>query len=316
MHRNEINELERGAEQMDAINVKSLSKSYDGQIFALKDINLSIPQGEIFGFLGPNGSGKTTTVRLLNGILTPTRGEAFVMGSRVYTDAVKIHSFCGVMTETAASYENLTGFENLQFFGKMYGLCGKELNERCTELLKDLDLYDARDKKVKNYSTGMKKKVSLARALIHRPKVLFLDEPTSGLDPEAAANVTNLISGLAKQEGVTVFLCTHQLKYAEDICTLYGFIHNGQLLGFGTFNELLEQKNSGIYLDIRGRDIPKLQAAEEFNSNSCKIAIKNDEDVSRIIREIVSKGGSIFEAKQTHWSLEDLYFSFEKGESK
>lgn len=301
---------------MEAINIHGLSKSYDGQIFALKNIDFSIPQGEIFGFLGPNGSGKTTTVRLLNGILAPTSGEAFVMGSSVYTDAVKIHTFCGVMTETAASYENLTGYENLQFFGKMYDLDGKKLEERCLELLKKLDLYDARDKKVKTYSTGMKKKISLARALIHRPKVLFLDEPTSGLDPEAAANVTDLISGLAKQDGVTVFLCTHQLKYAQDICTLYGFIHNGQLLGFGTFNELLEQKNSCIYLDLRGKDIPKFQSSMDFNSNSCRLPIKNDEDVSRIIKEIVSKGGSIYEAKQTHWSLEDLYFSFEKEESK
>lgn len=301
---------------MDAINVKSLSKSYDGQPFALRDIDLSIPQGEIFGFLGPNGSGKTTTVRLLNGILTPTSGEASVMGSSIYTDAIKIHSFCGVMTETAASYENLTGYENLQFFGKMYDLSGKKLKERCMELLKGLELYEARDKKVKNYSTGMKKKISLARSLIHRPKVLFLDEPTSGLDPEAAANVTNLISGLAKQDGVTVFLCTHQLKYAEDICTLYGFIHNGQLLGFGTFNKLLEQKNSGLYLELRGRNIPRLHSNEELSSGRCRVAIKNDEDVSRIITEIVSMGGSIYEAKQIHWSLEDLYFSFEKGESK
>lgn len=301
---------------MDAINVKSLSKSYDGQAFALRDIDLSIPQGEIFGFLGPNGSGKTTTVRLLNGILTPTSGEASVMGSSIYTDAVKIHSFCGVMTETAASYENLTGYENLQFFGKMYNLSGKKLKERCMELLKELELYEARDKKVKNYSTGMKKKISLARSLIHRPKVLFLDEPTSGLDPEAAANVTNLISGLAKQDGVTVFLCTHQLKYAEDICTLYGFIHNGQLLGFGTFNKLLEQKNSGLYLELRGRNIPRLHSTEELSNDRCRVAIKNDEDVSRIITEIVSMGGSIYEAKQIHWSLEDLYFSFEKGELK
>ena len=297
---------------MNSIVVNNLSKSYDGKKYALKNVSFSIPKGEVFGFLGPNGSGKTTTVRLLNEILTPTSGSASILGYDLNKNSTKIHSLCGVMTETAASYENMSGMENLKFFGNMYGLTEKEIDKRSRELLKSLDLYEFKDKKVKTYSTGMKKKISLARALLHEPEILFLDEPTSGLDPEAAVNVTNMIRELSKQRGVTVFLCTHQLKYAEDICTLYGFIHQGELLGFGTFNELLKKKNSSVYLEVRGVNIPQIRGMECISQDKVRISVENDEEVSNILYKILSGGGRIYEAKQVHWSLEDLYFSYGK----
>ena len=159
----------------------------------------------------------------------------------------------------------------------------------------------------------MKKKISLARALLHEPEILFLDEPTSGLGPEAAANVTSMIRELSKQRGVTVFLCTHQLKYAEDICTLYGFIHQGELLGFGTFKELLKQKNSSVYLEVRGINMPQIRGMEYISHDEARISVEDDEEVSDILYKILSGGGRIYEAKQVHWSLEDLYFSYGKG---
>lgn len=299
---------------MKAIEVKGLCKSYDGEKFALSDISFSIPQGEIFGFLGPNGSGKTTTVRILNGILGPSSGSAEVLGVDVSKNPVDIHSFCGVMTETALPYENLTGLENLNFFGSMYGLTKSEIKDRSGRLLKSLDLYEARDKKVKAYSTGMKKRISLARALLHNPKILFLDEPTSGLDPEAAMNVTTMIRKLSKEHGVTVFMCTHQLKYAEEICTLYGFIGEGTMLGFGTFNELLNKKNSSIQLEIRGQNIPDIEGVEKTEEGKLRIPIKGDKEASIAIQNITSKGGNIYEARQIHWNLEDLYFAYRKEE--
>jgi ABC-2 type transport system ATP-binding protein len=299
---------------MNAIETYQLKKSYDGSKLALDQASFEIGQGEIFGFLGPNGSGKTTMVRLLNGILVPSDGSAAVMGKDILNDQTEIHKLCGVMTETALMYENLTGIENLKFFGRLHGMTERVIRESSDVLFKSLELVEARDKKVKTYSTGMKRRLSLARALLHGPKVLFLDEPTSGLDPESAMNVTKMIKQLSIEHGVTVFLCTHQLKYAEEICTLYGFIHNGIMLGFGTFDELLKQKNSSKYLEIRGEKLPLIKSSEVNQEGKLRIPIQSDSDVTMILQDILSKGGKIYEAKQIKWNLEDLYFSFQKGE--
>lgn len=297
---------------MNVIEITDLSKSYDNKQNALDSINLNIQKGEIFGFLGPNGSGKTTTVRLLNGILTPTSGQARVLGLDIRTKQREIHGLSGVMTETALMYENLTGMENLMFFGRMFSMPLEDVKERSKALLDALELTDSGDKKVKAYSTGMKRRLSIARALLHRPEILFLDEPTAGLDPESALKVTKLVKQLSLESGVTVFLCTHQLKYAEEICTSYGFIHQGKILGAGTFDELLAMKNSKKYLDIRGKDIPDFPNLEKRMDSSVRLSIKSDAEVSGILAKIIQDGGEVYEAKQVRWDLEDLYFSFQK----
>lgn len=300
---------------MNAINIENLKKSYDGQTNALNNISLSIPKGEIFGFLGPNGSGKTTTVRMLNGILSATSGYAEILGIPVGENNLEIHRLCGVMTESSSCYENLTAKQNLIFFGKMHGMNEKSLNERTDFILKRLELLDVKDKKVKSFSTGMRKRVSLAIALVHNPRILFLDEPTSGLDPENALNVTRIIKELANENEVTIFLCTHQLKYAEDICTLYGFINNGNILGLGTFDELASRKNATLQLRIRGKNISdKFGFIHEGNDIYIK-SILGDKDVNILIQGILTNGGEIYEAVQQKWSLEQLYFKYIKGTS-
>lgn len=300
---------------MNAIEIDKLKKTYDGRAYALEETSFSIAQGEVFGFLGPNGSGKTTTVRLLNGILTPSGGHATVMGKDIAKEQTEIHKLCGVMTETALMYENLTGMENLTFFGRLHRMADKAIKDRGLALFASFELLEAKDRKLKTYSTGMKRRLSLARALLHSPKVLFLDEPTSGLDPEAAMNVTQMIRGLSVEHGVTVFLCTHQLKYAEEICTQYGFIHQGKIIGLGTFEQLLQQKNSKIYLEIRGDELPEINASEKSPEGKLWVPIVQDADVTLILQDILSRGGKVYEAKQVRWNLEDLYFSFQKGEN-
>jgi len=297
---------------MDVIEITDLTKSYDHKLNALDSISLSIRKGEIFGFLGPNGSGKTTTVRLLNGILTPTSGHARILGMDIKTKQAEIHRLSGVMTETALMYENLTGMENLMFFGRMFSMPLQEIKDRSASLLEALELTDSADKKVKAYSTGMKRRLSIARALLHRPEILFLDEPTAGLDPESALNVTKLVKQLSIESGVTVFLCTHQLKYAEEICTSYGFIHKGKILGAGTFNELLTMKNSKKYLEVRGKNIPDFPNLEKRLDTGIRLSINTGDEVSGILTKIIREGGEVYEAKQVHWDLEDLYFSFQK----
>lgn len=300
---------------MNAISIENLKKSYDGQTNALSNISLSIPKGEIFGFLGPNGSGKTTTVRILNGVLSATSGYAEILGIPVGKNNLEIHRLCGVMTESSSCYENLTARENLIFFGKMHGIEEKLLNERTNFLLKSLELLDVKNKKVKSFSTGMRKRISLAIALIHNPQILFLDEPTSGLDPENALNVTRLIKELAEENQVTIFLCTHQLKYAEDICTLYGFINKGNILGLGTFDELASRKNAALKLKIRGKNISKEFGFVHEGNYIYNKSVSGDKEVNTLIQNILTSGGEIYEAVQQKWSLEQLYFKYIKGTS-
>ena len=300
---------------MDAINIENLKKSYDGKVNALNNISLSIPKGVIFGFLGPNGSGKTTTVRVLNGILSATSGNAEILGIPVRDNNLDIHRLCGVMTESSFCYENLTAEQNLLFFGRMHGMDEKMLNARADSILKRLELFDVRNKKVKSFSTGMKKRVSLGVALIHNPQILFLDEPTSGLDPENALNVSRLIKELAEENDVTIFLCTHQLKYAEDICTLYGFINNGNILGLGTFDELASRKNAALQLKIRGKNIAENLGFIHEDNDIYSKSITDDKEVNTLIQRILAGGGEIYEAVQQKWSLEQLYFKYIKGTS-
>ncbi|MDV3426560.1 MAG: ABC transporter ATP-binding protein [Bacillota bacterium] len=298
---------------MNAINVSDLKKSYDGQTNALNNISLSIPKGEIFGFLGPNGSGKTTTVRILNGILSATSGYTEILGKSVKEHNLELHRLCGVMTESSFCYENLTAEQNLLFFGRMHGMEEKQLVERAESFLKRLELSDVRNKRVKALSTGMRKRVSLAIALIHNPEILFLDEPTSGLDPENALNVSKLIKELAEENEVTVFLCTHQLKYAEDLCTLYGFINEGSILGFGTFEELASKKNAHLQLKIRGKNIPEKFGLTFEGNNLYSKSISGDQEVNAVIYNIIENGGEVYEVLQQKWSLEQLYFMYIKG---
>ena len=301
---------------MEAILIEHIHKSFDGKIDVLSDIGFTIPQGEIFGFLGPNGAGKTTMVRLLNGVLAASSGRASLLGLDVATESMAIHRISGVMTETALPYENLSGSENLRLFGNFHEMASAEIEARSTLLLDHLELSAHKDKKVKTYSTGMKRRLSIARALLHNPQILFLDEPTSGLDPESAHNVNQMIKTMAKEQGVTVFLCTHQLKYAEELCSLYGFIDEGKLLGFGTFDELLRQKNNHIYLEIRGKHLERasqLSGIETLDDERFRMPIDSDGSVTPILQSLLQSGVEIFEAKQTKWSLEDLYFSYQKG---
>lgn len=297
---------------MNAIEIKKLYKSYNGSENAVEDMNMNISSGEIFGFLGPNGSGKTTTVRILNGILKQSLGEAKIYGFDNINESKNIHKLCGVMTETARCYENLTAEENLDFFGRLHEIDDKELKERKVRLLKDLELYEDRNKKIREYSTGMKKRLHLSLALINEPKVLFLDEPTSGLDPENALKVLKLIKKMVKDREATIFMCTHQLKYAEEICSSYGFINKGRLLAQGSFQELLKDKNARSSILIRGENIkiPELKFQQGVYSKE----IESDKEAYEIIKEIVKKDGVIYEAKQQSWSLEELYFSFIRGD--
>jgi len=292
-----------------AISTKNLAKSYDGHVFALNALNLDIPQGGVFGFLGPNGAGKTTTVKLLTGLLKPTEGECFVLDLPPVKKPCEVHRICGVMTESARMYGQLTGAQNLIFFAKTSGMEQDASSQRADELLKELDLWDARDKKLSAYSTGMAQRLSLARALINRPQVLFLDEPTSGLDPESSQAVNALITSLAKNAGTTVFLCTHQLRYAQDICDSYGIIDKGNLLASGDFTTLCEDINCHIKAGFR---LSEGDTLEGFTSENgwWQTAVKSELEMPKMLRQVIEAGHDVFEARLVKPTLEDVYFGY------
>ncbi len=294
---------------MQTIAIQNLSKTYSGGKEALKDLSLSLNSGEVFGFLGPNGAGKTTTVKLLTGVLTPSGGTCDILGVNPYTHPEKVHSLCGIVTEHAQMYDHLTGLENLIFYASAFGMELKEGKQRSERLLKELELTEAKDRKLATYSTGMRQRLSLARALLHNPRVLFLDEPTSGLDPESAQNVNQMIHNLAQTEGITIFLCTHQLRYAQEICTRYGLIEQGSLLASGTLEELRTQVFTSKTLRICASSVPEKLNLQKRSSCEFEANIHHKQEIPILVREIVEAGGDIYSVNLKEPSLEDIYFA-------
>lgn len=298
---------------METVAIQKLSKTYPGGKEALKQLSMSLSTGEVFGFLGPNGAGKTTTVKLLIGVLSPSGGLCEIMGVNPNIQPEKVHLLSGIVTEHAQMYDNLTGIENLMFYATAFGLKQKEGKQRGESLLKELELTEAKDRKLATYSTGMRQRLSLARALLHRPKVLFLDEPTSGLDPESAQNVNQIIHNLACKEGITVFLCTHQLRYAQEICTRYGMIDQGTLLASGTIDELRARVFTSKSLRICASAVPDKLNFVKCGANEFETQIQDKKEIPDLIRKIVDAGEDIYSVNLAEPSLEDIYFALTAG---
>ncbi|MBL7167219.1 ABC transporter ATP-binding protein [Candidatus Bathyarchaeota archaeon] len=225
------------------IKSEGLSKYYGkgGEIRAVDGLDLEVYEGETFGLLGPNGSGKTTTVRLLNGIIKPTGGIATVNGFDIFIQENEVKRITGLLAESPGLYDKLSGYEFLEFMGALYDVPEEILKERIDELLKLFGLHDRRDHLIEGYSSGMKQKLLIAAALIHDPPILFLDEPTSTLDPRASHMVKELIEELADTAGKTIFMCSHLLPVVEELCDRIGIINNGRLIAVGTVKEIMAQ---------------------------------------------------------------------------
>jgi len=203
-----------------------------------------VARGRFFGFLGPNGAGKSTTIKMLTGLLRPTAGEAWIEGHSLRGDLLAIKRVIGVLPEELPLYERLTGEEYLHFAGRMYGLDKAETRRRTDELLEFLSLAEERGKLIVDYSQGMKKKVALAAALIHSPRVLFLDEPLNGIDPVSGRVVTDLLRRLASK-GVTLFFTTHVLDVVERLCDEVAIIDRGRIVAQGTLDQIRAQREGG-----------------------------------------------------------------------
>ena len=198
------------------IRTEQLSRSF-GSVQAVNELTLEIPAGIVFAFLGPNGAGKTTTIQLLLGLLEPSHGCSSVLGFDTRTQADKIREHTGALLEFSGLYERMSAEDNLDFYGRIYQMPVSERRARIKELLTHLDLWDRRGERVGTWSRGMKQQLAVARALLHHPQLVFLDEPVAGLDPIAASRLNNELASLVKQEGVTVFLSTHNMADAQKL---------------------------------------------------------------------------------------------------
>jgi ABC-2 type transport system ATP-binding protein len=241
-----------------AVELKDVTKRYN-EIVAVNKLNLTISTGEIFGLLGPNGSGKSTTLKMLLGLVQPTAGSVNVLGLDVQKQPVEVKQLVGYVPESPNIYEFLTGIEYLDFIADIYGVPTAEKKQRITEYLKALQLEGREGDMINSYSDGMKKKISLISAFIHKPKLLILDEPLNALDPRSARIVKEFLYEL-KTQGVTTIMSTHVLEIAQALCDRIGIMYQGQLLALGNMDELRQRASlpgSGledIFLRLTGTE--------------------------------------------------------------
>lgn len=225
------------------IEVSNLNKKFK-DFLAVDDVSFKVKQGEVFAFLGPNGAGKTTTIRMLTTLLQPTSGKMTVNGLNPVENQAETRKSFGIVFQDPSSDNELTAWENLEFHGVLYGVPKKLRRERIEYLLKFVELWDRKDDYVKNFSGGMKRRLEIARGLIHHPKILFLDEPTIGLDPQTRNHLWKHIKELNKKEGMTVFLTTHYMQEAEDIADRVAIIDHGKIIALGSPAELKKKTKS------------------------------------------------------------------------
>jgi len=309
---------------MNAIQTDHITRSF-GDLKAVDRLTLEIPRGTVFGFLGPNGSGKTTTIRLLLGLLDADQGSAQVLGFDTKKQADDVRVRCGALLEHHGLYERLSAADNLDYYGRIWHMSKADREKRIRELLEPVDLYDRRDEPIGRWSRGMKQKLAVARTLMHRPELIFLDEPTAGLDPVASSTLRDDLSTLVAQEGVTIFLTTHNLAEAEKLCTQVGVINHGRLLAVGSPSDL-RSKTSAPRLYVTGQGITS-QVVEEVKNNDLVKRVQKQNgklvmdlgDLTRsheIISHLVGAGVKIDEVRKEKADLEDVFLQLvdeEKG---
>jgi ABC-2 type transport system ATP-binding protein len=302
------------------IAVDNLTKKF-GEVTAVKGLTFQVEEGEIFGFLGPNGAGKTTTIRMLCCLISKTMGKATIDKYDVSreADSLQIRKMIGLVPDNVGLYEDLTAFENLDFYGKLYEVPEGRRRENIERFLRMLGLRDRKDARAGSFSKGMKQKLALARALVHEPKVLFMDEPTANLDPESAKTVRDFILEVKKQ-GRTIFLNTHNLDEAQRVCDRIGILKT-KLLTIGTPEQLREsltkpkieirlaQVDEALVSSLRKRIPNKIEVAGD------KLIIDvadPDQENPTIVAAVTSAGGQIREVTQQVPTLEDVYLQIVK----
>lgn len=300
-----------------AVETRGLTKRF-GDTVAVSRLDLQIPSGQIFGLLGPNGSGKTTTLRLLLGLIVPTEGLASVLGYSAQDEPQAIRAHAGALLEHDGLYDRFSAYDNLDYFGRIYHIEPQERRRRIERLLREIGLWDRRADPVSKWSKGMRQRLAIARALIHEPEIVFLDEPTSGLDPAAARSVRETIQRTVEERQRTFFICTHRLDEAERLCSLVGVLNRGTLVACDTPAGLTQvQARPRIALGCRGLSdavldqinaLPFVRQAQ-MQGGRLWVDLEDAASISQVVKALVYAGVDVEEVRRSQESLEEAFLA-------
>jgi len=298
------------------IQVSNLSKSF-GDLQAVKNISFKINKGEVFGFLGPNGAGKSTTINMMSTILQNDEGSILIDGISLKENPNKCKKLIGVVPQEISLYDEFTAYDNLLFWGSLYNIPKKKLKQRIEQILELIGLSDRKNDLIKNYSGGMKRRINIASAILHSPKVLFMDEPTVGVDPQSRNRIFEVVETLNKQ-GMTIIYTTHYMEEVERLCNRIAIIDNGEIIAQGTQNELQEQSNVKESVEIVFSSISdekvanlkeKLNLDISLDANKISIACDVNKDLSNIISICNEEKLSIEDLKLKKVNLEAIFLN-------
>jgi len=308
-------------EELNAIELNNLTKKF-GDFTAVDDLSLNVKEGEIFGFLGPNGAGKSTTIRMLCTLAKPTSGSATIAGYDLMNDSAMVRENIGLVAEKMIMYDTLTAAENLRFFGKLYAIPKNKLEERIDELLELVDMQQWRDTQISKFSTGMKQRINVIRALLPEPKIIFMDEPTLGLDPQTTFSIREIIRDI-NNKGVTVILTTHAMIEAEALSDRIAIIDHGKIAALDTpenlknmlsdtdttiFTTKITNLTSGMVEKIKSLDV--VTALAQQDDHHIKVSAKGGNSLNQIIDAIRFEGGNISSIINSNEStLEDVFLT-------
>jgi len=295
---------------MNAVELKNINFAYRKNELILDDISMQVPRGSIYGFLGANGAGKSTTLRLILGLMKPQQGKVSMFGNNINDTYPKHLSAVGSMIESASLYEHLSATDNLRIAGKYFGVAKNKI-EPILELVK---LQDAKKKKVKDFSTGMKQRLGLAIALQHDPELLILDEPTNGLDPNGIIALREILHQLSEQ-GKTILLSSHILSEVEKIVNRVGIINNGKIAFEGTMSALQTEKSRNLRIKLRVSDInsavllfPHMEILNRAH-DSFELTIQDQGELAAMVKKIVQNNIDIYEVSPIESNLENMFLS-------
>lgn len=303
---------------MEAIKTLGLTKKFDATV-AVDTVSFSVEKGQIFGLLGPNGAGKTTIIKMLATLLSPTSGTAFVWGHDIHKEKYRVRHAIGMVFQDTAVDDRLTGRENLDFHARMYGMKARLRKQRISQVLELVGLEQKSDILMKNYSGGMKRRLEIARGLMHYPNVLFLDEPTLGLDPQTRFHIWQYIRKLNTEENITIILTTHYMEEADDLCSRIGIIDYGKILTIDS-PEALKNRLSNDIISIKTTEAEKLlgvfsdktwvQKAEAVDGMLLINAASAEEKIPLAVRAAQAADVPIFSISMRKPTLDDVFLHF------